>query len=81
MTAAEIQTLIEAGLPGARAEVRGAGGKFEAVVTCADFAGLSPVQRHRLVYAAVRAQLADGSLHALEIRPRTPDEAAADAAD
>ena len=76
MTATEIQALIEAELPGARAEVRGEGGKFEAVVTCSDFAGLSPVQRHRLVYAAVRARLEDGSLHALNIRPRTPDEAA-----
>ena len=32
------------------------------------------VKRHQMVYATVREQIADGSLHALTIRPLTPEE-------
>lgn len=40
------------------------------------FQGLRPLERHRLVYAAA-GNLLQGSLHALQIRAETPEEAAA----
>lgn len=77
MDAQQIQALIEACIPDARVAVSGGDGKFEATVVSPAFAGVPPVKRHQMVYGAVRAQIADGSLHALTIRPVTPDEHAA----
>ena len=74
MDAQQIENLIQAGIPDAKVTVSGGEGKFEAIVVSNAFEGLMPVKRHQLVYATVREQIADGSLHALSIRPLTPDE-------
>lgn len=75
MDAQTIQQMIEAGLPGARAEVRGDDGvHFEATVVAADFAGKMPLARHRMVYATL-GELMGGAIHALSLRTLTPDEA------
>ena len=63
MDAPQIQHLIEAGLPGARALVHG-----EA------FRGKLPLARHRMVYATLGA-LMGREIHALALRTLTPDEA------
>jgi acid stress-induced BolA-like protein IbaG/YrbA len=71
-----IRQLIEAGLPGARAEVRGDDGvHFEARVVHAGFAGKSPVARHRMVNDTLGA-LMGREIHALSMRTQTPEEAA-----
>lgn len=74
MDTQQIENLIQAGIPDAKVTVSGGEGKFEATVVSNAFEGLMPVKRHQLVYATVREQIADGSLHALSIRPFTPDE-------
>ena len=74
MDAQQIENLIQAGIPDAEVTVNGGEGKFEATVVSNAFEGLMPVKRHQLVYATVREQIADGSLHALTIRPLTPEE-------
>ena len=74
MNAEQIENLIQAGMPDAEVTVSGGEGKFEATVISNAFKGLMPVKRHQLVYATVREQIADGSLHALTIRPLTPEE-------
>ena len=74
MDTQQIENLIQAGIPDAEVTVSGGEGKFEATVISNAFEGLIPVKRHQLVYATVREQIADGSLHALTIRPFTPDE-------
>ena len=74
MDARQIENLIQAGIPDAEVTVSGGEGKFEATVVSSAFEGLMPVKRHQLVYATVREQIADGSLHALSIRPLTPGE-------
>uniref|UniRef100_A0A6G1RCV0 BolA-like protein 1 n=1 Tax=Hypotaenidia okinawae TaxID=2861861 RepID=A0A6G1RCV0_9GRUI len=51
----------------------GAETHFAVVVVSGCFAGLSPLQRHRLVHAALRAELA-GPLHALAIVAKTPQQ-------
>lgn len=74
MDVQQIENLIRAGIPDAEVAVSGGEGKFEATVVSNAFEGLMPVKRHQLVYATVREQIADGSLHALTIRPLTPEE-------
>ena len=49
-------------------------GHFRVRITSAKFAGLSPVQRHRLVYEAV-GDLLQTDVHALSITADTPDQA------
>jgi stress-induced morphogen len=72
---AELTEMIEAALPGASAEVvdQGGGDHLAAVVVAPQFAGLSRLEQHRLVYAAVQSRLDDGSIHALALRTRVPE--------
>ncbi|WP_343222531.1 BolA family protein [Lysobacter sp. ISL-50] len=50
-------------------------GHFRVAVISDAFAGLSPIARHRAVYAAV-GELMNTDIHALAISAKTPDEAA-----
>lgn len=78
MDAPTIQRLIEDGLPGARAEVRGDDGvHFEAVVVAHAFEGKLPLARHRMVYATL-GDLMGGAIHALALSTLTPAERGAD---
>jgi BolA protein len=53
----------------------GASGAHVAVVVVAPaFSGKSTLQRHRLVYAALAAEMT-GAIHALQITARAPGEA------
>lgn len=72
---AEIETMIEAALPGASVEVvdeTGAGDHLRATVSAPQFAGLSRIDQHRLVKAAVEERFADGQIHALSIKTAVP---------
>ena len=48
----------------------GTGDHFQVVVASTRFAGLSLVEQHRLVYAALAEPLADGTIHELRIRTK-----------
>jgi len=79
MNAQTIQQLIEAGLPGAQAQVQGEDGvHFEATVVSEAFRGKLPLARHRLVYATLGERMG-GEIHALALRTLTPEEAQAHA--
>jgi stress-induced morphogen len=67
----ELQSMIEAALPGATVEVSdedGGGQHLLAVVKAPQFEGLSRIQQHRLVKAAVKPRFDDGSVHALSVK-------------
>ncbi len=49
-------------------------GHFRVDVVSSAFAGMTPIARHRAVYAAV-GELMTTDIHALAIRARTPEEA------
>lgn len=49
------------------------GGHYAVRIVAPRFAGLSTMQRHRLVYDAI-GDLAQQRIHALSITARTPDE-------
>jgi stress-induced morphogen len=68
---AELKGMIEAALPGAEAEVTdetGTGDHIRATVTAPQFEGLSRIDQHRLVKAAVKARFDDGTIHALSVK-------------
>jgi stress-induced morphogen len=67
----ELKTMIEASLPGAAVEVLdedGSGQHLRAVVRAPQFEGLSRIDQHRLVKAAVKARFDDGTIHALSVK-------------
>jgi len=66
-TPEELKARIEAGIPGARAEVTGDGHHFNAAITAPAFRGLSRIQQHRLVYDVFGTELGD-RIHALSIQ-------------
>ncbi len=68
---AELKTMIETALPGAEVEVAdetGAGDHLRATVSAPQFEGLSRIDQHRLVKAAVKARFDDGTIHALSVK-------------
>ena len=72
---AEIKAMIEAALPGAEVEVvdeTGTGDHLRANVAAAQFAGLSRIEQHRLVKAAVKERFDDGQIHALSVKTAIP---------
>jgi len=48
----------------------GGGDHFQVTIASSRFDGLSLVEQHRLVYAALAARLEDGSIHELRIKTR-----------
>lgn len=74
MQADDIKSLIEAGMPGAKAIVRGDDGvHFEATVISDAFAGKTLLQQHRLVYSALGGRMESEEIHALALKTYTPD--------
>ncbi len=68
----ELKDRIEAGIPGAVAEVTGDGHHFNAVVSAAAFNGLTRIAQHRLVYDVFGAEMGD-RIHALSIQTKTAE--------
>jgi len=69
-----LQTLLEQAFPDAIelsvVDRTGGGDHFQVTVTSPRFDGLSLVDQHRLVYGALEAPLADGTIHELRIKTR-----------
>ena len=65
-----IEGLIEGALPGSEVRVEdfGGGDHLFAHVRAPQFAGLSLIKQHKLVYAPVQHLIDDGSIHALKIK-------------
>jgi stress-induced morphogen len=79
MTTDDIRARIRAAIPDAEVTVRdttGGGDHFDATVVSATFAGKGPVDRHRLVYAALSEVIHGPAapIHALALTTATPDE-------
>jgi stress-induced morphogen len=71
----EVRRLIERALPGADVEVvdeTGTADHLLATVAAPQFTGLSRIDQHRLVKAAVQERMADGSIHALSVKTIVP---------
>lgn len=67
---AELEQMITDALPGAEVEVldeTGTGDHLRVRIKAPQFEGLSRLDQHRLVKAAVRERFDDGTIHALSI--------------
>lgn len=67
--------MIEAALPGCAVEVideTGTGDHLRATVSAPQFEGLSRIDQHRLVKAAVKERFNDGAIHALSVKTSVP---------
>jgi acid stress-induced BolA-like protein IbaG/YrbA len=73
ITPDSIQRSVESGLPCEHVEVTGDGQHFAAIIVSAAFAGLSRVQQHQLVYAALGDRMRE-EIHALSMQTLTPEQ-------
>jgi stress-induced morphogen len=79
VTIDDIRTRIRAALPDADVSVTdttGGGDHFDATVVSSAFVGKGPVDRHRLVYAALGDTIigSHAPIHALALTTATPEE-------
>lgn len=74
---ARMRAQLAAGLDGAEITVSGSGGRFQVNATSDAFAGLSQVKRQQAVYRCINDLIREGTVHAVTIVARTPEEAAA----
>ena len=69
-----LEALLRASFPDASElaveDRTGGGDHFQVTLASGRFDGLSLVEQHRLVYEALAAPLADGSIHELRIKTR-----------
>lgn len=69
-----LQTLLAEAFPEATElsvlDRTGGGDHFQVTVASARFEGLSLIDQHKLVYDALSAPLADGSIHELRIKTK-----------
>ena len=77
MQADQIKALLEAAIENAEVAVNVEGSHVNVEVVSPAFSGLSPVKKQQLVYAALNEQIADGSIHAVNMRTLTPEQKAA----
>ena len=80
MTASEIEGLIKASIPDAEVEIidlAGDGDHYSAKVLSRTFIGLTRVQQHQRVYAALGGRMG-GELHALQLSTAAPREMTSD---
>jgi stress-induced morphogen len=73
MATTVIRDLLDQAFPGGEIDVEdrtGGGDHFQVTVISDAFNGLSLIQQHKLVNAALAAPLADGTIHELRIRTK-----------
>lgn len=74
ITAQEIETRIKKEIDGAEVVIKdmtGGQDHWDVEVVSETFAGVSPVNQHRMVYAAF-TDVMGGALHALKLKTRAP---------
>jgi acid stress-induced BolA-like protein IbaG/YrbA len=74
MDAAAVKVLLHEHMPECEFQVQGEGSHYNIVAIGTVFEGLRPVKKQQLVYAALTGQIADGSVHAVNIQTFTPQE-------
>ena len=74
MDAATVTALLESHLADCEIQVQGEGANYDITVIGEVFEGLRPVKKQQLVYAALSDNIADGSIHAVNIRTFTPEQ-------
>lgn len=73
METQRVREMIEQGLSTSFVEVEGDGTHFQAVVVSEQFRGKPPIERHKLVYAALGDAM-ESEIHAISIKTYTDDQ-------
>lgn len=73
METQRIREMIEQGIQASFVEVDGDGTHFHAVVVSEQFRGKPPIERHKLVYAALGDAM-ESEIHAISIKTYTDDQ-------
>lgn len=74
MDAAMVKVLLQTHMDDCEFHVQGEGANYDITAIGAVFEGLRPVKKQQLVYAALSDHIADGSIHAVNIRTFTPSQ-------
>lgn len=74
MQAQEIESLLSGELEGCQVEVRAEGNHVDVLAIGEMFEGMRPVQKQQAVYRVLNPLIADGTIHAVNIRTYTPAE-------
>ncbi|MBP6681813.1 MAG: BolA family transcriptional regulator [Halioglobus sp.] len=74
MDAATLRQLLQDHLEECEIHVHGEGNHYDITAIGNVFEGLRPVRKQQLVYGALSDCIADGSVHAVNIRTYTPAE-------
>ncbi len=74
MDAATVRALLQSHLPECDIQVQGDGSHYDIIAVGDVFEGQRPVRKQQIVYGALKEQIADGSIHAVNIRTFTPAE-------
>lgn len=74
MDAATVKVLLQTHLNDCEIHVQGEGNHYDIIAIGEVFDGLRPVRKQQLVYGALSDQIADGTIHAVNIRTFTPQE-------
>lgn len=77
LTTDDVRKLVLTAFPEARVQVTdltGTSDHFGIHVVSEAFAGKSPIERHRMVHAALGAHLTR-EIHAIDLKTQTPDQA------
>ena len=75
MEASNVRELVMTAFPQAQVEVDLSGGHYTVTVVDISFVGVRPVARQQKVYAPLADVIAQGAIHAVNIRALTPAEA------
>ena len=68
----ELAALLRSAFPETQIAVSMNGGHVDIAIESAEFEGLRPVARQQKVYAPLSGLIADGTLHAVNIKANTP---------
>jgi len=71
MDAITVKELLQSHLPDCEFHVQGEGANYDIDAIGECFDGLRPVKKQQLVYGALSDHIADGSIHAVNIRTYT----------
>ena len=74
MDAAAVKELLQNHMQECEFHVQGEGSHYDIAAIGDVFEGRRPVKKQQLVYGALKEHIADGSIHAVNIRTFTPAE-------
>jgi acid stress-induced BolA-like protein IbaG/YrbA len=74
MQSEEIKQLLSESIDATHIDVNVEGSHVNVVIVSPAFEGLNPVKKQQMVYAVLSQQIADGTIHAVNMKTYTPEQ-------